>query len=354
MQPMTHGKLIVRNHPEQHYRTLFHQSSGFFVRMEDKGYPEPLWSADGPEVIDLSITSFCQRTCPFCYRRAKSTTCRYLGIEDIAYVVEQAKPCGTMQIALGGGNPNEHPQFVEIVKLIRENGIIPSYTSNGDGLNNNVLKATADYCGAMAISIYAPYDVGYYEGILRRINDYGIKVNIHAIIRNDTLEMWSDWLLNPPIFIKYVNAVVFLNYKPIGNCGESLMPVDIRKVEKFFKSVGICKCVKVGFDSCSISGIVKWMNIPEILVESCEAARFSCFIDEDLKMYPCSFMLEKDWYGNLKKQSMIDIWQNNPHFHKFRESVLPFRCQGCMYSTICKGGCRFIEQINFCKMTSIL
>lgn len=348
---MMDGKLIIKDHSEQHYRTLFHQGSGFFVRKEDEGYPEPTWSADGPELIDLSITSYCQKGCSFCYRKANATTYQHLSIEDIASVVEQAKACGTLQIALGGGNPNEHPQFVEITRLIRENGIVPSYTTNGDGLNDIVLKTTAEYCGAMAISVYAPYNVDFYESILKKVRDYGIKVNLHAIIRSDTLDMWSDWLLNPPVFIKYVNAVVFLNYKPIGKCGESFIPTDIGKVEKFFRAANKCKCVKVGFDSCSISGIVQWMNVPEVLVESCEASRFSCFISEDMKMYPCSFMVERDWYGDLRKQSLIDIWRSNPYFCKYRTNFLPSRCQKCQYSKICKGGCQFIEQINLCKAT---
>lgn len=343
------GKLMVKYHSKQHYKTLFHQGSGLFVRKEDDGYPEPLWSAEGPELIDLSITSYCQKACSFCYRGSNATTYRHLSIKDIMDVVEQAKACGTLQIALGGGNPNEHPQFAEILKIIRRYDIVPSYTSNGMGLSNNILKATADYCGAMAISIYAPYDICYYENILKRVKDYGIKVNIHVIIRNDTLDIWSDWLLEPPEFMKYVNAVVFLNYKPIRSDKDSSMTLNLRKVEKFFITANNCECIKIGFDSCSISGIVKWMNIPEVLVEPCEAARFSCFISEDMKMYPCSFMIEKDWYGNLKNQSMTDIWQNNYFFQIFRENTLPIRCQGCLHSAVCRGGCRFLEQINFCK-----
>ena len=60
-----------------------------------------------------------------------------MSIDDICTIVEQAKNAGVLQIALGGGNPNQHPQFVEILRLIREAGIVPSYTSNGEGLWGN-------------------------------------------------------------------------------------------------------------------------------------------------------------------------------------------------------------------------
>ena len=68
MELVMDGSLKIQNHPEQHYRTLFHQKTGFFVRKEEDGFPEPSWSAEGPELIDLSITSFCGRKCSFCYR----------------------------------------------------------------------------------------------------------------------------------------------------------------------------------------------------------------------------------------------------------------------------------------------
>lgn len=343
------GKLIERNYPEQHYRTLFDQRTGFFVRKEDEGYPEPTWAASGPELIDLSISSYCQRGCSFCYRGANSNVYHHLNLEDVRSVVEQAAECGTLQIALGGGNPNQHPEFVEILRLIREHGIVPSYTTNGDGLTNEVLQATAEYCGAMAVSVYLPFNETYYGQIVSQILSYGIKVNLHAIIRDDYLDLWTRWFVEPPTFLEKVNAIIFLNYKPIGKDGNLLLPLDKEKIERFFRMANDCHIVKIGFDSCSMSGIVKWMNVQKELVEPCEAARFSAFISEDMKMYPCSFMVGKGWYGDLRRHSLLDIWQKNENFYKFRDKLLPGRCTGCKHVDVCKGGCRLFEEINFCK-----
>ena len=345
---MLDGNLVVREHPSQHYMTLFNRQTGFFVRKEMNGQLGPIWAMDGPELIDLSITSYCQRGCSFCYRRANDTSYEHMSIDEVRDVVEQAADCGTLQMALGGGNPNQHPDFVEILRMIREHGIVPSFTTNGDGLTEEVLRATSDYCGAMAVSVYPPFDEYYYGTLISRIRNYGIRVNIHAIIREGYLDMWTRWLMDPPVFLKDVNAIIFLNYKPIGIDGVSLLPKDLIKIEKFFRIANKCRTVKIGFDSCSISGIVRWMNVPSYLVESCEAARFSAFISEDMRMYPCSFMVEKGWYGDLRKHSLIDIWQNNAFFHRFRDNVLPERCSGCQYSEVCKGGCRLFDVINWC------
>ena len=348
MQHMMDGKLLEVRHPDQHYRTLFDQRTGFFVRKEEPGWPEPTWAKDGPELIDLSITSYCQRRCSFCYRRANDTIFTHLDTTDIRHVVEQAAKCGTLQIALGGGNPNQHPDFVEILRLIREHDIVPTYTSNGDGLTGMVLKATAKYCGAMAISVYPPFSEVHYNNLIETIESYGIKVNLHAIIRNDYLELWTKWLYEPPAFMRKVNAIIFLNYKPIATGDESLLPKEMGVVERFFYAANKCKSIKVGFDSCSISGITRWMDVPNVLIESCEAARFSAFISEDMKMYPCSFMIKKGYCGDLREQSLLNIWQNNEYFHMFRSEAVPTRCNKCSKYEICKGGCHLYPTINFC------
>lgn len=342
---MQGGKLIERTHSSQHYRTVFDQRTGFFVRKEDIGYPEPTWAIDGPELIDLSITNYCERECAFCYRETKHKEALFMRLEDVEIVVRQAGECGTMQIALGGGNPNQHPQFVDVLRLIREFEIIPSYTTNGDGLTDKVLKATSDYCGAMAVSVYPPYEEARYEALLARINAYGITVNLHAIIKSDTIDMWMHWLQSPPSFFKYLNAVIFLNYKPVRGLELS---VDKSKIRRFFETVNNCRSVKIGFDSCSISGIVQWMDTPSYLIEACEAARFSAFVSEDLKMYPCSFMTRTGYCSDLRKYTLLEIWQENDCFKKFRNNEQTGNCNVCIHYKDCKGGCRLFSEINFC------
>ena len=339
------GKLLERDYPEQHYRTLFHQQTGFFVRKEEDGWPEPKWAMEGPELIDLSITNYCERGCAFCYREASKAGAVFITVNDVENVASQAAACGTYQIALGGGNPNQHPQFVEILRLIREKDIVPSYTTNGDGLTDDVLLATADYCGAMAVSVYAPYSEERYSRLLQRIKDYGIRVNLHAIIREETLEMWVKWLSEPPAFFRYVNALIFLNYKPIRG-QKGLLTKE--RAKEFFGAVNKCQHIKVGFDSCSMSGIVQWVDTTSCLLEPCEAAKFSAFISEDLKMYPCSFMIGQEHYGDLRRESLLNIWQNNELFKKSRQDAKPSRCVGCQHYKLCKGGCRLFEEINFC------
>ena len=343
---MMGGDLVILQHPEQHYRTLFNQKTGMFIRKEEKGCEEPFWSKDGPELLDISITNYCERSCGFCYRQS-SRQGTHMAMGDLQRVVEQAQELGVLQIALGGGNPNQHPEFCNILRLIKEHNIVPSYTTNGDGLADEILQCTADYCGAMAVSAYPPFDARFEERI-RRIASFGIRLNIHMILKEDTVDTAISWLQNPPKFLKEVNAFIFLNYKPI-NRNYILQHIDKNKLRQFFQAASVSNALKIGFDSCSISGIVNMMDVPAFLIESCEAARFSAFISEDLKMYPCSFMVGTDMFGDLRTHTMLDIWQSNDAFMCFREKIRNNPCINCKFESLCKGGCRFLPEINLCE-----
>lgn len=347
MLQKTLGNVVVGEHPAQHYKTVFSRKTGFFVRLEEDGFEEPFWSEDGPELLDLSITSYCERCCDFCYRQAKPSG-GHMPFEDVEMVVGQATECGVLQIALGGGNPNQHPEFVEILRLIHEQGIVPSYTSNGDGLTDEILEATKKYCGAMALSLYPPYE--RFNEKVRRIVGYGIKLNLHVILKNDTIDLLTSWFEEAPEWFKNINAVIVLNYKPIGRGSRDLMVRAKEKLKRFYETSSECKTVKIGFDSCCVPGIVTWMNVNPALIDSCEAARFSAFVSEDKKMYPCSFMVGTERYGNLSKESMLEIWQSHLAFVEHRKAMQNNTCEGCEHQSLCHGGCVVMPEINQCGL----
>lgn len=139
------------------YTSFFNPDTGFFARVPDKGGKDPFWSPHGPELMDISITNWCDKGCSFCYK--SSTKCgEHMALDDYKRVIDQAAEMRTFQVALGGGNPNQHPNFLEILEYTATKGVVPNYTTNGRGLSDEVLSATRKYCGAVAVSAYPPYD----------------------------------------------------------------------------------------------------------------------------------------------------------------------------------------------------
>ena len=214
--------IIVNQYPTQTYSTIFNQRSGLLIRSDDEFGNDPFWCSYGPELIDISITNWCDKGCSFCYKKS-SRTGTHLSLDAYKSVLQQAAQMRVLQVALGGGNPNQHPDFCEILRLTRdEYNIIPSYTTNGRGLSEDVLTATKKYCGAVAVSVYEPYDEAFFA--IQKLLDYGIKTNVHFLLSSKSIKTAIDWLHNLPSALEGINAIIFLNYKPVGrNLNEELL-----------------------------------------------------------------------------------------------------------------------------------
>lgn len=348
MLKKTDGKdIITKYYPEQNYRVIYNIKTGYFVRAEEKGFPEPLWSNRGPELLDISITNWCDKGCVFCYRNS-TVIGKHMPLEDYIFLIEQAKELNVFQVALGGGNPNQHPNFIEILEATVENDIVPCYTTNGRGLSKEILDATKRLCGSVAISAYEPYSE--FRNNIEKLLKHDIKANVHFVIDAQSIDTAIEWMENPPSILNGINSIIFLNYKPIGRKpNHDLLLKDKTKIEKFFKLVDNNEhTLKIGFDSCSISGVSRYLNANTAFYEGCDAGRFSAYVDEDLRMFPCSFMTNTDWFDSLKNKSMKEIWQDGEFFKKYRNRIINNDCNSCSLQSVCMGGCPFIEELSLC------
>jgi MoaA/NifB/PqqE/SkfB family radical SAM enzyme len=340
--------IVIKKHSNQHYTTFFNKKTGFFIRCEDQGYEEPFWAMAGPEILDISITNWCDKNCSICYRNSNQND-SHMKLEKYEKIISESSNLGVLQVALGGGNPNQHPQFIQILELTREKyGIIPSYTTNGRGLTEEIIEATIKYCGAVAVSAYTPFKE--MKEAIQKLTQKQIKTNIHFVLTSKSIELAINWLKNQPDFLNEINALVFLNYKPVGkNIDYSLLLNKSDKLEEFFRLIDNQYPFKIGFDSCSVSGLIKNVYINSNFIEPCESARFSAFISEDLKMYPCSFSIEIVKGEYLENKSMKEIWVNSDCFVQFREKLKTNECSKHNCFKDCLGGCPLFEQIKLCE-----
>lgn len=347
---MSNGAFIIKRFAKEHYTSIFNPNSGFFARIEDQGHNEPFWAEHGPELLDIAITNWCDRGCSFCYRKSdKAGT--HISLKNYEEIIQQAKAMHVFQVALGGGNPNQHPQFAEILRLTRQDyGIVPNYTTNGRGLSTSVIEATAKYCGAVAVSAYSPYKETIQA--LELLQSSGITTNIHFILTSKSVDIAIDWLNNPPDFLEIVNAIVFLNYKPVGRfADESLLLNKSPRIEEFFRlATSVQRKYRIGFDTCTITGLARFGNAPDISIEGCDAGRFSLFVSEKMEVYPCSYMVESGNSGiSLTGSSLSEIWRNSVTFQQFRTKHAEKGCDDCTTPRHCLSGCPLFPQMNLCQ-----
>lgn len=348
------ASFVVKRFPREHYTAVFNPNSGFFARIEDPDSEEPFWSEHGPELLDIAVTNWCDRGCSFCYRKSDEGG-THLSLLDYEEIIRQAQELHVFQVALGGGNPNHHPQFPELLRITREKyGIVPNYTTNGRGLNPEVIEATAKYCGAVAVSAYPPYTETAEAIELLRSN--GVTTNIHFVLTSKTVNTAIEWLKSPPAFLNKANAIVFLNYKPVGRfVDDRLLLNKSPRVQEFFQlATSGVRQFRIGFDTCTITGLARFGNAPDISMEGCDAGRFSLFVSEKMEVYPCSFMVEAGYAGiPLRTSSLSEIWQKHEAFVRIREKHKEKGCADCKTPHQCLSGCPLFPEMNLCPKNCV-
>lgn len=345
--------VFIRQYRESGYFVWFDPKNGFSLRTSLTG-TEPFWNKRGPELLDISITNYCERGCDFCYR-VSNRNGTFMPLSQYKDIIVQAETVGVMQVALGGGNPNQHPKFIDILRITREHHIIPTYTTNGQGMSNEIYAASKEYCGAIAVSWYEPFVDAW--KVVEECCAKGIKINIHVLLHKGSIQAATQLLRNESDLLRKVNAIVFLNYKPIHGT-QDLRLSDNEDLSTFLSAVYMHSGCKLGFDSCMISYLMKLEeNLKLETIEFCEAGRFSAFISEKGILFPCSFMNDTDCTGiDLRKTTLEQGWRFGDEFQRIRQQLtvpgmqlFPIeKCKQCTQYPICHGGCP-IFPINRCR-----
>ncbi|MBQ1884817.1 MAG: SPASM domain-containing protein, partial [Bacteroidales bacterium] len=221
---------------------------------------------------------------------------------------------------------------------------VPNFTTSGYGMTPEIAALCKQYCGAVAVSWYRnAYTLNAIDMLLQA----GVKTNIHYVVGNNSIDELIGRLANND-FPKGINAIVLLLHKPagLGKKENMLSPIDPR-VPKLFAEVEKRHPFKVGMDSCSVPGALRYCrHINPGSLDSCEGGRFSCYIGADMTMVPCSFDQKQKYAVSLQNHSIEEAW-NSHEFNQFRNQMRG-ACPNCGKKDLCMGGCPLMPEIVLC------
>lgn len=327
--------------------------SGIIVDGRDSG-KDPFMSSF-PELLDVGVMGHCihgkSGLCIAagieCYQDGLHSHNSNMKVEDFKVIAEQCKG-QTYQFALGGcGDPDQHEEFEEILKICHDYGIVCNFTTSGFGMTKKIAKLCKQYCGAVAVSWYRS------DYTIRAINlliEEGVKTNINYVLNRDSIHEAFYGLKNG-LFPKEINAIVFLLHKPVGlGSQEKVIRLHNKEFIEFTEYISNeMQEYKIGFDSCTVPMLIRHRGILDLdSLDTCEGARWSAYITADMKMLPCSFdNQEQRWAVDLKKYTIQEAWES-AQFDEFRNS---FRdaCPSCEKKKLCMGGCPIRPEIVLCN-----
>lgn len=351
-------------HNEKDYVSAFNEKTGRYVRIgkDENGKPNFSDAFMGvfPELLDVGImghckhgkSGLCMKAGVQCYQSGSEIFKLNMSLDDFRNIAEQCRG-RTYQFALGGrGDPDQHEHFEEILKICRENSIVPNFTTSGLGMTDELAAICKKYCGAVAVSWYrSDYTLRAVEMLLRT----GVKTNIHYVISKSTVKEALLRLKNQCTelcsgFPRGINAVIFLLHKPRGlGTKNEMITMDNENFSAFLQCIDNKEFpYKIGFDSCTVPALITLDNTVSESLDTCEAARWSAYISADMKMLPCSFCREDEGYTvDLRKNTIEQAWHSG-EFEKIRERMRS-ACPECHYWHLCMGGCPLMPEIVICR-----
>lgn len=354
--------MIYYEDKQYNFFELFNEENGTLIRSNIIGTQNEAEMRSFPELIDIGIMGRCESAkagvCSNagieCYQNAIHSEKTNMSLKDYESILVQSKN-KVFQVALGGaGDPNKHECFGEIVSLTRSYGIIPNLTTSGYNMNDDEIGCMKKYCGAVAVSYYSRLGHDGEElndvtvSAIKKLVNAGCITNIHYVVSDSTIDE-AIYRMENNLWPSGISAIIFILYKPVGLGRKEKVVKSDQRLQHFLTLALKGKySFRIGFDTCFTSALVQYDNyIGMASVDSCEAAKFSMYIDCEMNAYPCSFDNQMGRYQvSLRNMSIIDAW-NSMEFEQFRNAEREV-CTGCSKRKLCGGGCKLGLEIDLC------
>ncbi len=293
-------------------------------RYPQRGYQRQGWSPV-PECLDLQLTdrcSFGKTHCKdYCYM-ASDPKGEHGPVELVSKTILGFKE-PPYQIAFGGGEPTQHPQFAHILRITRQLGSVPNYTTNGAALLPEVVEATNECCGGVSMTFHVSTGIEWFAehfGKLQEALDPRVQLNIHVIadmMAAKAIESLVSAI--KPNHPKRPLSLVLLAYYPEVGKGtlERLMTKEVYQN----RLPGVLrKAQEAGWRISFSQGLLPyflsrpWLKVNTDLAVPVEGF-FSAYIDRKGRMSPSSFHPPYDTAPTIFAHSSQSLWDRLGVYH---------------------------------------
>lgn len=249
-----------------------------------------------PELVDIKITDFCPYGCPFCYQGSTTDgkhADRYT-VSSYASVLSENK---VFEVAIGGGEPTLHPEFIQILRDFRSKGIVPNFTTrNLAWLRGESREEILNLCGSFAVSTEKAEDISNLANSLRYHGVDFKKVTLQFIA--GATDRWRFRQLVETA-IKEGLTYTILGYKSTGR-GNSFKPASSADDcwDVLMSVLEKNPYMRVGIDTVFAEQIehrLKENNISSVFYHTKDGV-FSCYIDAVKKMIASSSYCDESKY----------------------------------------------------------
>jgi len=214
---------VARQDPVYGHWVLFHRThDNKAIKVRLTFDDQEIKYSSLPELVDLKITDYCNMGCPYCYQGSSSAG-KHADLEKIKRLLQSLSKLQVFEVALGGGETTLHPDFLEILKLCKDLGIVPNFTTRNINWfrNEKNVEVFKECCGSVAFSIDHVYGILHEIMPIVKYWDLEDYVSIQCI----------DTIANIESIIKVCELpLILLGYK---KCGRGASYLDQKTLSRY-------------------------------------------------------------------------------------------------------------------------
>lgn len=346
------GNVSVDIHPHEANALYIDDATAELIQDPDlNSIVETIYEANSKAHMPLSmlmeLTNQCNFACPFCYINEpgcqKHSVPRFHeGLKDMLdYLIE----IGLLHVTLSGGEPLLHPDFIEIYRHLKENGVLVTIFSNAYLFQEKHFQLFKEYPPfKLEISLYGIDDKTYrtatetqniyssniFNNILRLKN-----IGINVICKTPLTSLTEDSYL---LIQQWCNENNILHYT--GNeliSSYSGVSTEAYSVTQKLRSELKLKADANFFSSIDRASMDASRKIKRKIAFDCRGGKHSIFISSEFKIMPC---MQAQWAGEDWRFD-IRLYGIEKAYHALTKRILEEKgkplagCHGCLYSNFC-------------------
>ena len=166
---------------------------------------------------------------------------------------------------------------------------------------------------------------------------------VYQFLIQNNVKVWQIQLVNPMGNMAGKNDLI-LDRKHIPSL------IDFIREKNKDRKILVLAADNIGYYYDDSESYIRGASSPFCFWQGCQAGLSTVFIDSTGNVKGCGALYADTFIeGNLKKNSLAEIWNNQDNFsynRKFKTELLEGGCRDCDIGDVCKGGCRASDYFN--------
>lgn len=318
----------------------------------------------------LEITSKCNQNCIHCFM-ADDLNKNFITFEKLKECIDGLYELGVKTIALSGGEPTLHPDFLDILEYINKYDIKIALLTNGSNINEemiNILKNKNVFVKIPLLGLENTHDFitgikGSYKKTIASIKKL-INANINLTISTTVMKYNINDMNELENFVHSLG----LNFEkspvyPIGNAKKNWDIVGELSYNEILKACNdICGS---DFNNSKANDNINNKsnnfntNIKTPINKYCDCGTKNIAINSSGKYIPCLLLRDENFnMGSINNFNIKDLLSlKNEEFVKV-QTLLSYdnidKCKRCECKFVCKGGgCRAVSYLFNDKVNDV-